>query len=114
MPRLKKHVELALDVTNQTTSVNSGAFDGEPYDDVVVYTDVTAAASGTMIVSLDTSPDNGTTWYELDSGATLSSVTKERFAVSAPIGLLVRARTTLATSPDFTFTVRLEFSRRGE
>ena len=90
--------------------------DAEQYDEAIIYTDVTAYTSGSLIVGLETSPDKGTTWYPLASGASLNSISKQRLEIPAPIGKLVRptdSLTEVATAVEMSFTIRLELARTG-
>lgn len=112
---LKKHVQQAHGLTAAAASVDSIAFDGEPYDRAILYIDVTAVTgtSPTLVVGLETSPDNGTTWYSLGNGASLTSVTKQRQEYDG-IGLMVRVPATIGgTTPAFTATVDIELAKDG-
>ena len=92
------------------------AEDAEQYDEAVLYTTVTAHTSGSVVVSCDTSPDDGTTWYELAAGASLNSISTQRTAISAPIGRLVRPVVTFteaAGACEMAMKVYLELARTG-
>lgn len=92
------------------------ADDAEQYDTAILYTSVTAYTSGSVVVSLETSPDAGTTWYPLASGASISAVSKQRLEVTAPIGKLVRPLVTIteaANLAEMSFTVHMELARTG-
>jgi hypothetical protein len=112
---LKKRVEQALGLSAAAASVDSEPFDGEPYDTIILYVDVTAVTgtSPTLVVGLETSPDDGTTWYSLGNGASISSVTTQR-QVYTNIGLLVRVAATIGgTTPAFTGTIDIEQAKDG-
>jgi len=113
--RLKKDVQEAILGTAASASENSTEYDGEPYDKILLYVDVTAVTgtNPTLVVGLESSPDNGTTWYSLGNGMTIASVTKQR-QVYENIGLLVRVAATIGgTTPAFTYTVDIERAKVG-
>jgi hypothetical protein len=117
MPRLKKHVQLAHTLTAAAATVNSIAYDGEPYDIATLFIDITAVTgtTPTLVVGLQSSPDGGTTWYSLGNGPSITTVSTQRQVYQEPIGMLVRVPATIGgTTPAFTGTVRLELSRSGE
>lgn len=114
MARLKKTVQTALDVTAQSTSVNSTTYDGQPYDVVILYVNVSECAAGTLVVGLETSPDSGTTWYSLGNGQSLNTVSQQR-QVYRDVGMLIRVAATVAgTTPDIDFSVMIETAKEGD
>jgi hypothetical protein len=109
----RKYINNALNETNAAATVQSTWFDAEQYDEAVIYTNISATAAGTLQMSLEATDDDGTTSYTVASGAVLSSVTTEMTRITSPIGKRVRVVATLASTPDFTFTARLELARTG-
>lgn len=112
---LKKHVQEAHALSAASASVDSITYDAEPYDTAILYVDVTAVTgtNPTLVVGLETSPDEGTTWYSLGNGASLSNVTTQR-QVYTNIGMLVRVPATIGgTTPAFTATVDIELAKDG-
>ncbi len=94
----------------QLASANSAAFNSGGYKTFVAYLNVTAHAgtTPTLDIKFQDSPDGGTTWYDIASGAFTQVTTsngQSRLVIS-DVGPKVRAVTTLAgTSPSYTYTL---------
>lgn len=115
MSKVKKDCDLLWTLTADGTDTNSEGQDGEPFDKAIIYYDITAVTgtSPTLILGLQVSPDDGTTWFSRASHPTISGVTRDRFEVSG-IGLLFRVtRTYGGTTPAFTGKVWLEREKTG-
>jgi hypothetical protein len=117
MPREKKDQFLALASAQRTLDETSEAFDGKPYDDLYFYVDVTVFVGGILVVSLEASPDGGTTWHTnigpWSTGAIVATgQTAKR--CEAPIGSKLRIKADLTPGADMTFSVRVEKTRVGD
>ena len=95
-------------------TLSTGWFDAEPYDQAILYTDVSVWTDGDLTPTLEASPDKGVTALSTGmAGATLSSVTTELVQEVGPIGKLVRVTLDLGTTPEMTFKMYLELARTG-
>lgn len=97
--------------TTETASGQSASFSVGEFSEMILTLNCTAASgtSPTCIVTMQTSDDGGTTWYDLPSGAftELTSIDAQIMQLSAPFGDTIRASWVVAgTSPSFTFAVK--------
>jgi len=114
-PRLKKVAHAALASAQRTGDANSALFDAEPYDHAVLLVDITVAASGSMVVYLETSDDKSN-WYRFEAGGetgTLNSTGKTATKITGPVGKYVRVAADLAGATDLTFSADLILEREG-
>ena len=94
----------------QTASVNSTAINTGGYNGFVAHLNVTAhsGTTPTLDIKFQDSPDGGTTWFDIASGAFTQVTTvdgKSRLVVSN-VAAKVRAVATLGgTTPSYTFTL---------
>lgn len=104
-----KHVQTINGTLTATGSAT--AFTTTEFDYVGVFINITAhsGSSPTIVVSLETSFDGGTTWFTLASGSSLNSNTSQQIVVSTPtyvMGPLCKVSYTLGGgTPSFTLTV---------
>lgn len=57
----------------QTAAANSAPLDGEPFDDVLIYTVVSGFSSGSVTPCVDASPDGGTSWFRMHTGTAIAA-----------------------------------------
>lgn len=110
----RKTTSATLDSAAYTATTNimdSGT--AASHEKVTFYLDVTAVSGGspTLTPVIQTSPDDGTTWYSLATAemtgqtANITATGQYRTSSNAPIGTRTRLRMTIAgTTPSFTLT----------
>jgi len=96
-----------------TTSGNSGNLDVGGFNEFLILINVSAASGTTPTLNffVDSSPDQGTSWVQIASGAQLTGVSTQNIplgagssATPALFGEMIRLRWTIAgTTPSFTF-----------
>lgn len=94
----------------RTSDGQSGAVDLGKFNDLIVYLDITAASgtTPTLDVKLQTSYDDGGTWFDLPSGAfsQKSAVGKDVLQIGSNFGRWLRIDYSIGgTTPSFTFSV---------
>lgn len=95
----------------RTADGDSGPKDTQPGTDVLaLLVDVTVASGGdaTLDLSVEWSPDGGTTWFEAEPADTLAQITEAKKVVKRfdPKAGTYRVVWTIAgTTPSFTFSV---------
>jgi len=96
-----------------TSSQTSAIFFGSAPETINLFVDVTAVSgtSPSLTVSLEVSPDGGTTWYEAKAGAALTAVGKQTIVATVydtdvPLTSLYRIKWAITgTTPSLTFSV---------
>lgn len=93
-----------------TATANSpSTFNGGGYGSMIAYLNVTTATGTTpsMTVKFQDSPDGGTTWYDVTSGAFSAATAAGSQRLVVPnIGSKLRAVATVSgTTPSFNFTL---------
>lgn len=86
------------------------------WDEVVGYLNVTAASgtSPTLDIKYQTTPDDGTTWFDHTTFTQATTTTTERKVFTVPVGVKGRLLYTIGgTTPSFTFSLHLECKRNG-
>jgi hypothetical protein len=82
----------------------------EAFDEVNVYTDVTAL-TGSLVVTAQMSPDGGTTWFDHTAGGSISATGRQVLKLTNA-GKLMRVSCVITTGP-ITFSVTIEGKRNG-
>ena len=81
-----------------------------PYNEAVMFLDVTAASgtSPTLDVKIQTSPDNGTTWFDEGTAFTQAVAATKEIKKITNFGDIIRAVCTIGgTTPSFTFSLKM-------
>lgn len=102
-----------------TTGQTAAIFAGSAIETINVFVDATAVSgtSPSLVVSLEVSPDGGTTWYESGTATAITAVGTQKFKVSVynnstVLTSLYRLKWTITgTTPSFTFSVRTYSTR---
>ena len=112
----KKQISPTFTVASTSTSGSTADFSCSQFDDVLFHVNVTAVTAGSVTLSLQTSPDEGATWYPLletlGKVDAISAAAAWTIGARAPIGQRVRLVYTIATGP-VAFTAIAEGSKRG-
>ena len=115
MSRTKTYCQtLVASGARTATGASYGEQVAADFDEVCIYTDVTAASgtTPTLQIVLQSSPD-GVQWFTHSAGATLNSVSQELIKAEN-IGQYTRIAWVIGgTTPSFTFSVKATFKKRG-
>lgn len=113
------YIEVFHKAARAAATYYSVSVDASQYDSMIVYLDV-QAATGTVTLYTQGSPDFGTNWYTLAtasginqaiSGA-ISAAGLHYYKVTAPIPKQIRIQAVVATNP-VTFSAAIQLNRNG-
>jgi len=112
----KKTVSGTFTVASTSTSGTTADIETQSFDDIIYHVNVSAVTAGSVIFALETSPNDGTTWYPvLDQAGKVDAVSAAAawtIGARCPIGQRNRLKYTITTGP-VAFTAIAETSKRG-